>query len=201
MAYSIDPLQDDCYENTSVLKNKFGIRDEAKLNIMEQNITSMMIAKALIELSLDNVDFEFYKKLHEYVFSDIYEWAGKIRTINISKKATRFCDADRIDERGKAIFARLNSCDCLRIYKDDELIDKFTELYCDLNMLHPFREGNWRIQRLFLTMLLTKPGYEIDFSEIDRDALMIATIRSVSGDVFALRDIFKKNIKKSKWQS
>ena len=59
--YSLDPLQDGCYENSSVLINKFGIRDAQQLDIMEQSITSMLIAKAAIEIPFENVDFEFYK--------------------------------------------------------------------------------------------------------------------------------------------
>ena len=57
-----------------------------KLDIMERSITSMLIAKAMIEIPFENVDFEFYKNLHKYVFGDIYEWAGTIRTVDMSKK-------------------------------------------------------------------------------------------------------------------
>lgn len=90
MSYSLDPLKDDCYENSTVLKNKFDIRDEQQLNIMEQSITSMLIARALIEIPFENVDFDFYKNLHKYVFSDIYEWAGIVRNVDVSKKGTKF---------------------------------------------------------------------------------------------------------------
>ena len=68
------------------------------------------------------------------------------------------------------------------------------EIFCELKFLHPFREGNGRIQRLFLTMLLKNLDKKIDFSEIDKDLFMIATIKSVSGDVFMLKNIFADNI-------
>jgi cell filamentation protein len=71
---------------------------------MEQSITSMMIAQALIDFSFENVDFEFYKQLHKYVFSDIYDWTGTVRKVDMSKKGTNFCPADNIEKRGKAIF-------------------------------------------------------------------------------------------------
>lgn len=89
--YSLDPLRADCYENSTVLKNKFDIHDEKQLDIMERSITSMLIAKANIEIPFENVDFEFYKNLHRYVFADIYDWAGTICTANMSKKGTNFC--------------------------------------------------------------------------------------------------------------
>ena len=195
MEYSLNPLNDDCYENTTVLKNKFDIRDEQQLDTLEQSITSMLIAKAAIDIPFENVDFDFYKNLHKYIFSDIYEWAGNVRKIDMSKKGTNFCSADKIEERGNAIFNRLRKNEFLKQYSDDEFIVEFTDLYCDLNYLHPFREGNGRTQRLFLSMLVDYLGKSLDFSEIDTDMLMIATIKSVSGDIFMLRDIFREYIK------
>lgn len=195
MTYSIDPLTEDCYENTSVLINRFNIKDENALNIIEQSITSTMIAKVMLEISFNDVDFNFYKMLHKFVFSDIYEWAGKVRNVDMSKKGTDFCPKEKIEERGNKIFARLKNNAFLSKYSDDEFILEFTDLYCDLNYLHPFREGNGRIQRLFLSMLIKHIGKTLNFAEIDKDLLIIATIKSVSGDVFMLRDVFKEHIK------
>lgn len=195
MSYSLEPLQNDCYENSSVLINKFNLKDEKHLKIMEQSITSMQIAQAYINIPFENVDFDFYKKLHQYVFEDIYEWAGKVRNVDMSKKGTNFCPKEKIEECGNKIFDRLKNNYFLTNYCDDDFIDEFTNLYCDLNYLHPFREGNGRVQRLFLSMLLADMNKRLDFYEIDKDLLMIATIKSVSGDIFMLRDIFKEHIK------
>lgn len=195
MPYSLDAMQDDCYENSTVLINKFDIRDDKQLAIMEQGLTSIQITKALTEIPFENVDFEFYKALHKFVFADIYEWAGKIRTVDLSKKGTVFCSAEKINERGAALFNRLKQNNYLKNFDGDEFISEFTGLYCDLNYLHPFREGNGRIQRLFLSLLVSDMGKELDFSEIDTDLLMIATIKSVSGDIFLLKDIFNAHIK------
>ena len=195
MGYSMDPLRTDCYENSTVLINKFDIRDEAQLDAVERSITSGLIAKTMIEMPFENVDFKFYKNLHNYVFSDIYEWAGSVRSIDMSKKGTNFCSATKINERAERIFLNLQITDYLKMVPAEEFINEFTDLYCDLNYLHPFREGNGRIQRLFLNMLLRYNNKTINFANIDKDLLMIATIKSVSGDVFMLRDIFKENIK------
>ena len=83
----------------------------------------------------------------------------------------------------------------LKDIKGDDFIVEFTDLYCDLNYLHPFREGNGRTQRLFLSMLVSNLGMSLDFAQIDADYLMIATIKSVNGDIFMLRDIFREYIK------
>ncbi len=195
MSYSLESLSDDCYEGTTVLINKFDIHDENQLSIVEQGITGALIAKAFIEIPFENVDFEFYKKLHQYVFGDIYDWAGEVRKINMSKKGTSFCVFEEIENTGTLIFEKLKKDDYLKGFSDEEFISEFTDLYCSLNYLHPYREGNGRIQRLFLSMLLKNSDKTIDFSMIDKDEFMIATIKSVSGDVFLLRDIFRKHIK------
>ena len=194
MGYSLDPLKDGCYENSSVLINKFDIRDEKELEMMERNLTSYLMAQATIEIPFENVDFDFYKNLHKYIFNEIYDWAGTIRKVDMSKKGTKFCPVQEIEERAKIIFDRLKAQNFLKDFDGDEFINEFVDLYCELNYLHPFREGNGRIQRLFLLMLLNSMGKHIEFKEIDADLLMIATIKSVNGDLFMLRDIFKEYI-------
>lgn len=194
MGYSLDPLEDCCYENSSVLINKFGIRDEKKLEMMERNVTGYLMAQATFEIPFKDVDFEFYKNLHKYIFGEIYDWAGMTRKVDMSKRGTQFCPVGKIEQRAKIIFGRLKSQNYLKSLNDEEFINEFTDLYCELNYLHPFREGNGRIQRLFLLMLLNDMGKHIDFKDIDADLLMIATIKSVNGDLFMLKDIFKEYI-------
>lgn len=82
----------------------------------------MLIAKAAIEIPFENVDFEFYKKLYEYVFVDIYDWAGTIRTVDMSKKGTNFCAAEKINERGQRLFQRLSDLNFLKDIKGDDFI-------------------------------------------------------------------------------
>ena len=121
MSYSLDHWLDGCYDNSSVLINKFNIKDQYHLDQVEQSITSALIAKAAVEIPFENVDFDFYKNLHRYVFSDIYNWAGNIRTVNMSKKGTNFCDYKEIELNGNRIFCRLvnsfKKTTCSRFFK------------------------------------------------------------------------------------
>ena len=112
----------------------------------------------------------------------------------MSKKGTDFCNFKEIEENGTRIFNRLKNSNYLKVLQEENFIDEFTDIFCELNYLHPFREGNGRVQRLFLSMLLKDLNKKIDFSKIDKDLFMIATIKSVSGDVFMLKDIFLNNI-------
>lgn len=198
MSYSIDSSTSNCYEGTTCLINKLGITDETKLKEFEGAVT---FAKAS-ELELNPIsytfDVEHYKLIHKYLFEDIYDWAGEYRTVNISKKGTKFASADQISDLMNACFMRLKDNDYFQNESFDEFVDNIVDFYCVTNMIHPFREGNGRTQRLFISQLIRFNNYDIDFSSIDKDELMIATIHAANGIADYLKDIFYNNIKKSK---
>lgn len=107
MAYSIDPIQDNCYPGTTVLVNKLHIHDEAALQEAE-TLATYVNASKLEQCPLEGVfDFAHYKAIHRFLFSDLYDWAGQIRTVNLSKKGTDFCPAGEIEPQAKLIFDRL----------------------------------------------------------------------------------------------
>ena len=92
-------------------------------------------------------------------------------------------------------FKRLKAMDFFRGLPFDDFIDEIVDIYCTTNYIHPFREGNGRTQRVFLSQLIHYNGYEIHFSKIDTDELMLGTIHAAHGVVDYLRDIFKEHIK------
>lgn len=193
--YSLEGTQKDCYPDTTVLINKLDIRNQKMLNVAELRIVISMTMKIEREIKFNNVDFNFYKNLHKQLFDDLYEWAGTVRNINISKKGTVFCNSDDIERIGKLKFDRLKSLNFLKNTPKDQFLDELTELYHDLNMLHPFREGNGRTLRLFITLLVRNAGYNLNFSECDSDMLMIATIKAAQGDLSMLREVFSDIVK------
>lgn len=196
-AYSMEHTQDNCYPNTTVLVNKLGITEQSKLSFAEQRIVTGMYTQAETTVKFENVDFEFYKLLHKHLFEDIYEWAGTVRNINISKKGTVFCNASEIERVGKLKFQRLKELNFLKDLKRDLFLEELTELYNDLNFLHPFREGNGRTLRLFITLLVRNAGFDISFAKCDRDLLMIATIKAIQGDKTLLREVVEELVKSS----
>lgn len=195
MSYSIDTLQSDCYEGTSCLINKFDIKDEVILKELETTITLNKITEYSLNPLFYSFDVQHYKSIHRYLFGDIYDWAGEYRTVDMSKKGTNFAKAESVEKLMSNCFKRLNDKNLFQGLKFDDFVDEFVDFYCVTNMIHPFREGNGRTQRLFLTQLINKNGYDIDFSEIDTDELMIATIQSANGIIDYLKDIFKYAIK------
>ena len=195
MGYSINPISVNCYPDTTVLINKFDIRDEEKLNEVESVLASARFAEWLNAPKADSFDFEHYKAIHHFLFSDLYDWAGQIRTVNISKKGTKFTSAENIEAQATLIFKRLKNCNCFKGLAHAEFVDEIVDFYCVTNALHPFREGNGRTQRIYFTQLIRHYGYDINFADMDTDLLMIATIQSAQGVTDMLKQLFVESIK------
>ncbi len=198
MGYSINSIVDDCYPNTTVLINKLNITDENKLSEVEALITIVKIAQLEENPIVGEFDFQHYCDIHFFIYNELFDWAGNIRRINISKKGTDFCSANQIKQQAKLIFNRLKSQNFYRNNNFDDFVSNIVDFYISTNHLHPFREGNGRSQRAFLTQLIRAANYDINFSEIDGDLLMIATIQSASGINDLLTKIFTDSIKINK---
>ena len=194
MAYSLEPVSSDCYPGTSVLINKFNIRDEDKLNQVESVLTAAKYAEWLNHPQMDSFDFSHYKEIHRFLFSDLYEWAGQVRTVNLSKKGTSFCAAEKIESQATLVFRRLKKLDYFKGLPHQAFVEEIVDFYCVTNQLHPFREGNGRTQRVFLTQLIRNAGYDINFARMDTDLLMIATIQAAHGVTDLLRNVLMEAI-------
>lgn len=195
MSYSITALTNDYYEGTNCLINKFNIQNEEQLAKIEAGITLAKTAELERNPISTSFDFEHYKQIHRYLFEDLYEWAGSVRTVDISKKGTNFTSFQNIETVAIACFDRLKSYNYFRNLDFEDFVENIVDFYCSTNMLHPFREGNGRTQRIFIAQLIRFCGYDINFSEIDTDELMVATIHSANGITDYLKEIFKNHIK------
>ena len=182
----------DCYPCTSVLINKFDLRSQQELDRVEAVLVTAKAAQWEESPLCSTFDFEHYKAIHRHLFCDLYEWAGVPRSINISKKGTQFCPADEIPRVSSAIFRRLAEQNFFQSLSFDDFVDAFVDFYIRTNELHPFREGNGRTQRVFLAQLAQHAGYQLDFSCIDPDELMVATIWSAQGVDTMLRQLFRE---------
>lgn len=178
MAYSVNPITSDCYEGTTCLINKYDIHDEAKLAELEAMITFAKSSELEQAALKDDFDEQAYKDIHRQLFESLYTWAREYRTIDISKKGTAFANHDDVPDLLTNCFKRLKTMN----YFIDLSFDDFI-VYCTTNYIHPFREGNGRTQRVFLSQLIRYNGYEIYFSKIDTDYLMLATIHAAHGVV------------------
>lgn len=195
MGYSIEASSDSCYPNTTCLINKFDIKDDKKLSQIEAEIT---FAKAVI-LESEEVkppfDFEFYKSIHRFLFEDLYDWAGELRRVDISKKGTIFCSVKELEISCDACFKRLEKENYFKDATKKKFVEELVDFYVTTNYLHPFREGNGRTQRIFISKLIKYNGYDFNFSNINPDLLMIATIKSANGVTDDLYTFFENEIK------
>lgn len=194
MPYSVDAAQDGCYEGTSVLINKYGLQDGKALANVEVVVVSAKAAMWDANPQMDTFDFAHYRAIHQWLFSDLYEWAGQVRTIDLAKKGTHFCPAKDINSMAQAVFRRLREKAYFTDLQKSSFVGQLTDFYQRTNELHPFREGNGRTQRLFLSQLCRHAGYRLDFSQVDADLLMIATIQAAQGTDQLLRQVMEDAI-------
>lgn len=191
MGYSTEAVTDSCYDGTTCLINKFNIKDETKLAGLDASI-SFAKGSEWIKLPLcSSFDFEHYKLINRFLFEDLYEWAGTVRKINISKKGTSFADFEDLEKIGTELFKR---CAEIRLMNKKEFCKEIADFYCDVNLLHPFREGNGRTQRIFFTQFINSCGYKFSFTNIDTDLLMVATIQAANGVKDMIYSIFDELI-------
>lgn len=194
MGHSLDPISDGCYPGTTVLINKLDIRDEATLQEAE-TLATYINASKLEECPFAGAfDFSHYRAIHYFLFSDLYDWAGQVRTVNISKKGTSFCPAEEIERQAQLVFRRLADRNYFRGLSYAAFVDEIVDFYCVTNMLHPFREGNGRAQRAFLAQLIRAAGYDINWADVDADLLMFSTIQSANGVTDLLKNVLSEAI-------
>ncbi len=168
----------------SVLKNKLGITDVEELNTVERMMTSFKLSKLYLETGAQTFDTQHLVSIHKYLFEDIYDFAGVIRTENIAKSFT-FCLVQFIDEQLRFTLKKA-ARDVSKIDSRDKLLKFIVELYSDLDMIHPFREGNGRTEREFMRQYIDyiceKNGleaYYLDYGMItDRDAYIYAIVEA-----------------------
>lgn len=183
-----------CYPNSNILINKLNIKNEKDLFEAEKELTAIRLRELQRNPIKGNFDFQHLKSIHKYIFQDIYNWAGEIRTVEIGK-GNLFCTTSCINSYANSVFQKYY----LQCYasKDDfrDFIRVFSENYGDLNALHPFREGNGRTQREFARLICLKCGYDFDLSCTTHSKMLEASKLSFNkGDSSLFVEIFSKAI-------
>lgn len=158
------------------LENKLNITDSAELARTEEKISKTKALELFENGILDTFEVGTFKGLsdiHRYLFEDIYNFAGNIRTVNIAKSGFRFAPVMYLE-------AALKNIDIMPQSTFDEIIEKYVEM----NIAHPFREGNGRSTRIWLDCILKKELQQvIDWSKVDKEDYLLAMERSPIKDV------------------
>lgn len=158
------------------LENKLGITNSAELAVEEERISKLRAEELFEQGLLDTFEtgtFTGLAQIHKYLFEDIYDFTGQIRTVNLAKGSFRFASVLYLSTALQDISKMPQST-------FDEIIEKYVEM----NVAHPFREGNGRSTRIWLDAILKKElGQVIDWSLVDKDDYLLAMERSPIKDV------------------
>ena len=179
-----------CYPESNILINKLGIKNHDELIAAEREITSLKIAMAKAEPIQGRFDFEHLKAIHKFIFEEIYTWAGEIRHVNISK-GNQFCLSQNIEMYAADIFAKLKAENYLVDYNGN-IAHRLAYYLSEINVLHPFREGNGRTQRLFIEYLADHAGYKVDFSDVSAKEMIVASAEAFALDYDKLNKMFER---------
>ena len=154
-----------------MLENKLGIANEVELAREEERLTKLRARELFETRLLDSFEtgtFAGLRAIHRYLFQDVYDFAGQVRTVNIAKGNFRFAPVMYLS-------AALEAIEKMPQGTFDEIIEKYVEM----NVAHPFREGNGRSTRIWLDVILKKElGRVVDWSRVDKEDYLFAMERS-----------------------
>lgn len=185
-----DPL---CYPGTHVLRNVEDIQDQDELDEFEQ---LMFDSRAEENLPAGNLDFTHFRALHHHFFQDVYAWAGQLRTIRTGKGENWFCYPEYIESEATKLFAELARRNYLADAAGEaEFAQGAAWFLSELNAIHSFREGNGRIQLVFLTLLIRHAGFEFDEDELRPEEFLAAMIASFDGELDPLCSEIQRTLK------
>ncbi len=201
------------YSGTDVLQNHFGIVDPATAKSLEYKFTSARELELRESPIMGDMDFEHLQAIHKHLFADMYSWAGQVRDIDFAKRnaetklVTQFAATDTFEAKIADINAFLASKKQLRGLTKVEFVKSITELHTKINGLSPFREGNGRAARVYLSQLAERAGFRLDLSKIDKarwDLISSTAQRRVDpknpnevhhGAQMAMREVFHEALK------
>lgn len=158
------------------LENKFGLTNSADLAREEERISKKKAIELFESGMLDTLEagkFSALKAIHKYLFDEIYDFAGEVRTVNLAKSNFRFAPLMYLD-------AALDNIDEMPQSTFEEIVEKYVEM----NIAHPFREGNGRSTRIWLDLILKKELHKvIDWSRVNKEDYLLAMERSPIKDI------------------
>jgi len=179
-----------CYPNSHVLKNNLDIHDAAALAEAERRMTALNILEIMDSPIRGKFDLKHLQAIHRYVFQDIYPWAGQLRTVNIAK-GNQFCLCQYLETYARDIFAKRPVKGFLTEANAENMAERLTYYLSEINVLHPFREGNGRVQRIFVEYLAGAVGFHVDFSNVSDKAMIEASALSFAKDYAMMIAMFR----------
>jgi cell filamentation protein len=167
-----------CYPGTDILANVPGLRDAAALERFEMAIVAQ---RASEPLPAGRSSARHYRAIHHHLFRDVYAWAGRYRTVRLTKGRSTFCYPEHFATEMARLFLVLRRAQYLRRLSVDDFARRSAHFLAELNAVHPFREGNGRTQLSFIALLAKRAGHPLLLARLDPGELLAAMIESFGG--------------------
>ena len=167
-----------CYPNSNVLVNKLNIHDNKKLATVERKLVLLKLYTLRQNNNIEKFDIHHFLSIHKFLFEDIYPFAGKIRSEDIAKDSFRFAKWEYIEDQLNELLNKLSKDNLKNLNKED-MSKKLAYYMSELNVLHPFREGNGRSIREVIRELAFVNGYSLDIKNVNPKEMLASCIGSV----------------------
>ena len=172
-----------CYPDSNVLKNKLNIRDLRELKEVEEKFVAIKQLVLLQKPIPGRFTINHLLRIHRFLFEDVYPFAGHIRREQISKGETLFFPPDLIKRELRRVFGEIHETGMLQEKKPQSQIQHLSHVIAELNIIHPFREGNGRSIRELIRCMAQVYGLTLNWGNADQDTMMDAAIASVYDDM------------------
>ena len=183
-----------CYPGTDVLRNKAEITNAEDLDAYEGELSTLRSIEILENPIAGQFDLAHLQRIHLALFQDVYDWAGKIRTVDISRGNSRFANVRFIESAANNIFNKLARENWLKGLDADALSKRLAHYLSEINALHPFREGNGRVQRIFISQLSQSAGYQLHYSDLEQEQIYRAMELAFNGDESPLANLIMERL-------
>ena len=173
------------YRRSDCLKNRLGFRDPEILQAFELGISTL---RATEPLPTGRFGPTHYRRVHWHLFGDVNSWAGRYRTVRTAKVGNWSCFPEHIGRQMGLLFARLWTPLFQPGVDGDVFLTEAAASLGEHNAIHPFRDGNGRVQPSFLHLVALRTGHPLQFDRLAPEAFMPAVIQSFDGELVALRE-------------
>ncbi len=194
MKYAGDRGDPYLYPGTDVLRNLLGIKNQGALDKVESTLSFLRAAELRERPVAGRFDLTHLLKIHERLFGDVYDWAGQVRHVEITKGQTMFARRLMIESAAGQLFEQLAGEDYLQGLDVDRFSIRAGHYLGEINVLHPFREGNGRTQREFIGQLARQAGHRADWSAVGQAEMVRASIQAYNGDSSGLARLIRASL-------
>ena len=174
-----------CYPGTTILRNLAGLLDQDALDQFE---LASFTQRATEGLPAGRLSVRHLSAVHHHLFQDVYRWAGRYRTVRISKGGSAFCYPENIGASLKSLFGWLKRENYLKGLNQHAFARQAAHFLAELNAIHPFRDGNGRTQLAFMAIVADQAGHPLAIERVRREPFLAAMIASFHGKEEKLAD-------------